>query len=139
MVPWLLVLCLSSCEGVSRTIVDLKELQKVQAAVQAAFPAEVVQINLNNGRYLNVALVNSSLRQLPVESRKARAREIAGIAFQGYPARAALESVTVTFKLDASAVVVRYTDTRDTYRFAPADLVAVTPVPTAGAPSGSSQ
>ena len=127
---WLLLLLpLPSCKMVSRAAAMFNDLQSARAAVMAVVPGADVQINLMNGRFLNIVLVNSQLGKLPDDQRKAKAREIAGVAYRGYPTRSSLEAITVTFSVNVDAVVLRYSNATNTFRFSVGEFAANLPTP----------
>ena len=118
-----------SCEAISKTVAVFRGLQSVVDAVVSAVPGAKVQVKVMDGRFLNVALVNSAVSELPADQRQAKAREIAGIAFRAYPSRSSLETVAVTLGVNINAAVVSYSSTTDTFKFSVNELDAVVPTP----------
>ncbi len=76
---------------------SLGELQQVQVAVAKEAGTPLVQINLMNGKYLSVGIVNSPLGKLPCDAKQAKALELARAAFQALSKRQAVAKVRVTF------------------------------------------
>jgi hypothetical protein len=112
-----------SCQSVRQAANVIGELQQVQQAVSKAVGTSEVNINLNNGTSLVIGIVNSPLKALPTEQKKAKALEVAQLAYRGYPQAAKLDQVSVVFVAQKSyAGVINYKDTSDAFNFAASDL-----------------
>jgi hypothetical protein len=99
------------------------ELQQVQQDVKKASGTDNVTVNLNNGTSLSVGLLNSSLGTLPSDQKKAKALEVAQIAYRSYPQRAKLDEVSVAYIVHRTYLgVFNYTDSRDAFNFATSEL-----------------
>jgi hypothetical protein len=73
-----------------------------------------VTVFLNNGRYLDIGLVNSPWKSLPPAAKAAKAGEVAGVAVAAYPERSSLARINVTYTTNRTYfLVVHYTDTTD--------------------------
>ena len=113
----------AGCDGARRAVSSVRDLHAVQQAVVKATGHTAVRINLTNGRFLTVAMTNAPFASLPDDARRAKARAIAQLAFDTYPPRASLESVSVAFvKYKVTFFIFTYTDAADAFTFKPADL-----------------
>ena len=113
----------SGCDAARSAASSVGELLAVQRAVVKATGHTAVKVNLANGRFLGVSMTNSPFASLPDDARRAKAQAIAQVAFDTYPARASLESVSVLFvKYKVSFFIFAYTDATDVFSFKPADL-----------------
>jgi hypothetical protein len=118
-----LLLALAGCGAARDAARTLGGLQRVQAAVSKAAGGAAVQVNLMNGRYLSVSLVNSPLGELPADEKKARAEELARVAYGALPSRASLEQVSFTYVVhEQRFLIVNYTQATDVFRFQVAQL-----------------
>lgn len=116
-------LLLASCDSVRQVTSTLGDLQQVQGEIRKSLNNEQLLVNLMNGRTLTLSLVNSRLKDLPGDQKKAKALEIAQLAYQTYPSRASLETVRVIFVVNRTyAFILHFTDGTDAYNFTPADL-----------------
>jgi hypothetical protein len=112
-----------ACDGARRAVSSVGDLFAVQQAVVKATGHTAVKVNLTNGRFLTVAMTNPPFASLSDDARRAKAQAIAQVAFDTYPARASLESVSVAFvKYKVTFFVFTYTDATDAFTFKPADL-----------------
>ena len=119
------LLALTACDAARGMARSLGELQQAQAAVVKVAGTPLVQINLMNGKYLSVGIVNSPLGTLPREDRQEKALELARAAFQALPGREKLQNVRVTFVIqERRFLVVNYTEATDSFTFAPGELTA---------------
>ena len=113
----------TACDVAERAVSSVRDLFAVQQAVVKATGHAAVKINLTNGRFLAVAMTNSPFASLPDDARRAKAQAIARVAFDAYPPRASLESVSVVFvKYKVTFFIFTYTDGTDAFTFKPADL-----------------
>src|SRR5262245_12818580 len=114
---------LAACDGARQAWSMLSAVREVQHQVVLAVHEDNVNVNLNNGQYLTVSLVNSSLKELPEAQKKAKAREIALVAYKAFPSRSTLERVSVVFVLHrTSYLVFSYTDGTDYHAFSAQEL-----------------
>ena len=112
---------LAGCEQARQVAASLGELQAVQQAV-AKSTGQQVQVHLQNGRYLSVALVNSPLGSLPADQRRDRSLVIARLAYQSYASRSSLDSVTVTLVERHTTFLVFRSSRAERFRFGPPEL-----------------
>src|SRR5688572_10216840 len=118
----------TACDVTERAVSSVRDLHAVQQAVVKATGHTAVKAKLANGRFLGVSMTNSPFASLPDDARRAKAQAIAQVAFDAYPPRASLASVSVVFvKYKVSFFIFTYTDATDVFSFTPADL---TPQPT---------
>jgi hypothetical protein len=118
-----LLLFLPACEKVREAKKSVEGLVTVQKAVGKATGNDNLTVFLNNGRYLDVGLVNSPWKSLPRAAKAAKARQVAGLALAAYPGRSSLARINVTYTTNRTYfLVVHYTDTTDGYSFDPSDL-----------------
>jgi hypothetical protein len=122
----LLALLFSSCEAVRNGANTLSELQQVQQKVVEAAGTNNVNVNLNNGKYLQIKLVNTPFKDLPAGQKSAKAREIAQAAYRGYSKASELEQVSVVFVVQQTyGGVLNYSNGTDAINFTPSDLSKV--------------
>jgi hypothetical protein len=123
----ILLALLVSCSGVHEMAATLQDLQKVQRDLAKELGNNEIRVNLNNGRFLSIGVVNSPLRALPADQRNAKALELARIAYNSYPSRSALNSISVTFASHRSYLgVFTYDDYRDAFSFEASQLTSET-------------
>ena len=120
------VLC-AGCQAVGGLANSLGELQEVRRQVAAASGHDNIGVNLSNGRLLSVSVINSPFKTLPDDQRKAKAREIAGVAYKAFPGRSKLEDVAVVFAVHRTyALLFNYNDSTDAHFFPAAELDSAT-------------
>ncbi len=113
----------SSCSGVHEIAKQVTELRTVQQAVQQKVGKDIVGVTLMNGTSLNVNLVNSALKRLPMTEKQMKAAEIAKVAYDAYTYRAQVKSVRVTFAVvSTTMVVVTTNDSTDSFTFDASEL-----------------
>src|SRR5579863_6022469 len=112
-------LVLVSCSSVHNLKNTLQDLVTVQSQLVKALGDGEVRINLNNGSFLAVGVVNSPLNDLSKDRKKAKALEIARLAFDSYPSRSALTAVSVSFGIHRSYLLgtFNYQNTTDSFAF----------------------
>lgn len=99
------------------------EVKAVQEAVTQKVGKDIVGVTLSNGTGLNVNLVNSPLKKLPLSEKEAKAKEIAKVAYDSYADRAKLKSVRVAFVVVSTfLVVVTTNDSSDSFSFDASEL-----------------
>lgn len=102
----------------SGLVEGLKDIAVVQGEVAKAVHESNVNVNLNNEKYLTISLINSPLRVLTGDPKKAKAREIAEVAYRAFPHRERLERITVVFMEHRRYFLfLNYTDGRDSHSF----------------------
>jgi hypothetical protein len=105
----------------------LRDLQKVQRDLAKALGDNEIRVNLSNGRFLSIGVVNSPLKALPADQRNAKALDLARIAYRSYPSRSALNGISVAFVTHRSYLgVFNYDDSRDTFSFETSQLTSET-------------
>jgi hypothetical protein len=105
----------------------LRELAQLQQQLQHQTGQNNLQASLHNGRYLNLSFVDSSLAKLPSEQKKAKALEVARLAYNDYFERADLASVRVTFETNYDVGPAHYDNGVDSIEFQIPELTAVAP------------
>ena len=117
-----IALC-SACNGVREVAGTLRELQQVQRAVSKVVGSDNVSVNVNNGKYLTIGLVNTPLKELPAAQKKAKALEVAALAYRSYPSKSSVTDVNVVFVVRRSYLMVfNYTDATDVFMFSASEL-----------------
>ena len=115
----------TACDAAGGMAKSLSELQQVQAAVAKEAGTPAVGINLMNGKYLSVGIVNSPIGKLPRDARQAKALTLARVAFQALSSRQALAKVRVSFvDQERRFLIVNYTNTTDSFTFDPGELAS---------------
>jgi hypothetical protein len=118
----------AGCDGARQMMGTLGALQDVQHQVAAAIHHENISVNLNNGRYLTVGIVNSPFKGLPPDQKEAKAREIALVAYKAVRSRANLERVGVVFVVRRTYFLFfNYNDATDYHAFGARELTASAP------------
>ena len=114
----MILVLLVSCSGVHQMVGTLRDLQKVQLELAKATGGDEIRVNLMNGHFLNIGVLNSELKTLPSDERNAKALELARTAYSVYPTRSHLTSISVAFVTHRSYLgVFTYDDSSDTFRF----------------------
>ena len=117
-----LLLC-SACDKVREIAGMVGELKEISDRVGILVGDKQVGVSLNNGKHLQVSLLNSPLKNLPPEEKRRKALEIAGLAYKSYSGRSGLETVSVVFRVEHTyLLIVHYRDSSDTFSFTPAEL-----------------
>lgn len=120
-------LAIAACDQGRRLVGTLGELHDVRQRVIEATGHDNVVVNLASGGHLTISIVNSPLKELPPDQKKAKARAIARVAHDALPSRAALVRVGVVFVSQRRQfLIVTVKDGRDHHAFSPADLRAGT-------------
>ena len=112
----------AGCEALGRAQHALAELMAVQRAVQQRVGASQVNVNISNGTYLSVSIVNSPFHVLPAEQKKTKARELAKVAFDAYAGRARLQRVGVVFVVQSGFLFFHFTSGLDAHMFEAEEL-----------------
>jgi hypothetical protein len=82
-----------------------------------------IRVVLNNGSLLGISVMNSPLRDLPVAQKRAKALEIARLAYNSYRSRTDLRGESVVFGFHRDYLgIFRYDNSTDIYRFEISDL-----------------
>jgi hypothetical protein len=119
------MLLISGCDSMRGMAGTLASLQAVQGAVAREVGDNNVQVNVNNDRYMTIGIINSPLRSLPDDERRAKALQIAQLAYKTYSSRASLETVGVVFVVHRSYFLFfNVNDGRDYFGFSTAELAA---------------
>jgi hypothetical protein len=120
---------LISCSQVQQATSAVKDLIQVQRELAKKLGSNDIGVNLTNGGFLTIRLVNSPLNELPEVERNAKALEIAQVAYNNYPSHSALQSVSVNFGIHRKYLIVSYEGSAGVYRFAASQLEAAQPAP----------
>ena len=116
------VVVLTSCSGVQKVSTAFKDIVTVQAALVRALGLNQIRVLLA-GQFLNVGIVNSPLHDLSVDEKKAKALEIARLAYNTFPSRSELKDIIVTFAVHRSYLgIFNFDDSRDSFNFDVTDL-----------------
>lgn len=78
------LVALVSCKAIHEMQGKLQDLQRVQQELSRALRHDEIRVLLSNGRFLNISVVNSPLRALPVDQKSAKALEIAASVRQSF-------------------------------------------------------
>jgi hypothetical protein len=114
---------LAACGPARETGQSLGDLAMVAQAVRRELGNTRVQVRLQAGKHLRIGVVNSTLRSLPDDVRRAKARAIAQAGFRSYGRQQSLETVAVAFVVHRSYFVVFNSwDATDVFRFLPPEL-----------------
>jgi hypothetical protein len=114
---------MTSCSGLATVAGKLEGVRTVQSEVVKAVGSQNVRVNVQNDRYMTVGLVNSPLKALPTDARRAKAFELARLAYNTYPERASLQQVAVVYVVHRSYLLFfKVTDATDSFRFDAAEL-----------------
>jgi len=109
--------CLS-CSRAGQLVKVLTDVQKVQAQVAKDTGINNITVNLQNGAYLQIGIVNTSWNDKPTEEKKAKAQEIAKSAYDAYAAKAELRGVSVAFVIQREYLgLFHYSNSTDAYNF----------------------
>jgi hypothetical protein len=108
------------------------DLVKARNDLAAALGQNDIGVNLANGAFLNIRVVNSPLNELSATEKNAKALEIARRAYRSYPSRSALLAVSVEFGIHRSYVgIFSYDGSAGAYRFHATELEAAASAPSA--------
>lgn len=119
----LLGLVLSGCGGAKEAFNALGDIQQLHADLTAKYKEEI-SVRINNEKHLSIGLINSTIKDLPVEQRKQKARDVAIYAIDRYKNAKKLETVTVGYIVHKSYMMANYTDASEQYRFEVKELKA---------------
>jgi|ERR1700682_2235630 len=129
------LVALVSCKAIHEMQGTLLDLQKVQRELAKALGRDEIRVFLSNGRFLNISVVNSPLNGLPADQKRAKALEIARLAYDSYASRSVLQIVTVTFAVHRSYLgVFSYDNSTDSFSFEIHQLTPGTPAPAQSTP-----
>jgi hypothetical protein len=120
----LFLLLLVACSGFRQLSTELSELSRLQTQLQQQTGQADLSINLNNGRYLSVSLNNSTLAKLPSDQKRTKALEVARLAYNDWPKRGELASVSVVFQSRYDVGPVHYSNSLDNFEFQISELTA---------------
>ena len=124
-VAWLLAGAVGmsvACDTIGRAASAVGELVSVHQAVQARVGSGTVKIQTNGADSMTVLVINSSLRGLPDDRKKAKARELAMAAYEAYANRTRLARVRIVFLVRATVTFVGYEDGSDAHTFEASEL-----------------
>ncbi len=107
---------LSGCGGAKDAYNLLGDLQQLHADLTTKYNEEI-SVRINNGTYLYIGLINSKLKELPVEQKKEKAKEIAVYAIARYKDAKKLDVVSVGYVIHKSYVIFNYTEATEQYQF----------------------
>jgi len=129
---------LGACNGIRELSSELGDLNRLQSQLQQQTGQTGINVNLNNGSFLNISFVNSALAKLSADQKKAKALEVARLAYNDWPKRNQLVSVTVIFQTSYDVGPVHYSNSLDNFPFQASELAASgTPTPSGQIPKSS--
>ncbi len=112
-----------SCGAAHRLTGTLQNLQIVQRELTRLTGHNDIRVVLNNGTLLSISIINSPLRSLPVDQKRAKALELARLAYGSYASSDDLRAVSVVFGIHRDYLgIFRYDDLTDIYTFDVSDL-----------------
>jgi hypothetical protein len=130
MIAGLVILAASAgCGGFRGVVSEIGDLQRLQQQLQQQTGQNDIAINLNNGGYLSVRLVNSPWKNLPADQKQAKSLELARLAYNDWPKRADLDSVSVTYETHQSVGPLYYDNAMDTTEFTISQLTSTNDAP----------
>jgi hypothetical protein len=122
----------AGCQSVKKMAAVVGELRDVQSEVVKATGHEEVTVNLSNGHFLAVGLVNAPSAAWPKQRRQSQAREIAQLAYDKIHSRVSLDTVVVTYVAHRKYLLVfDYTNGMDSFAFKANELERAKPAGTA--------
>ena len=118
---------LSSCGIVRDGIKRSAEIQEVEAAAGRLLGDRTVDAYLENSTdHMKIDIKNSPLRDLPSAERRAKALEVARLAYATYASRSSLKEIEVVFVVDktetSTLTSTRTLDALVRYEFPVGDL-----------------
>lgn len=119
-----LLVPLGACSGLRELSAELGEIKQLQSQLQQQTGQTALTVSLNNDRYLSVSFINSSLAKLPADQKKAKALEVARLAYNDWPRRDELVSVSVIFASSYDVGPVHYSNSLDNFAFQISELMA---------------
>jgi hypothetical protein len=118
-----LLVVLASCDRAREMGGTMGDLLKVRNDLAKALGQNNIGINLTNGTFLSVRVVNSPLNELPAIEKRAKAREIAQLAYGSYSSRSTLQAVNVNFGVHRSYLgIFNYDSSAGAFRFQASEL-----------------
>jgi len=128
---WMLTICLvvllvplGACSGLRELSAEVGEISRLQSQLQQQTGQTDLTVDLNNDRYLSVSFINSPLAKLPADQKKAKALEVAHLAYNDWPKRGELISVSVIFQSSYDLGPVHYSNSLDNFAFQISELTA---------------
>ena len=104
---------IGGCSGLAD---QLKGVVAVQAELVRTLHEDNISVNLNNGRFLTIGIINSPLHDLSKDQKGAKVFEIAKIAYGALPEREQLERISVVFATQKTYFMFfHYSDGSDSY------------------------
>jgi len=130
-VPVAALAMLSACSAVREAYNALPGVLKVQQQLVATFGYNNIRVMVLNGRYLTIGVVNSPWTDLPAAAKKAKALEIAQVAYRNYESKAALQGIQVAFVVHKEYLLgfFTYDNASDAFSFVAAEFESAPPVP----------
>jgi hypothetical protein len=120
----LFLVSLGACNGLRELSAELGELSRLQTQLQQQTGQAGLSVNLNNGQYLSVSFINSLLAKLPSDQKRPKALEVARLAYNDWPKRDELASVSVVFQSRYDVGPVHYSNSLDNFEFQISELTA---------------
>lgn len=102
----------------SPVVGSFKDLFAIREKVQKITESENVAVNINNGAYLSVTVVNSPLNDKTSEERKSVSNKVARIAYNHYKNRKSLKKIYVAYSAhERKYLIVDYTYSVDWFEY----------------------
>lgn len=107
---------LGGCD--SPIVGTFSDLFKIRAKVQKIITTGDIAVNINNGAYLSISIINSALNNKTSGDRKTTAEKVAAIAYKNYADREHLKEVFVVFAShERKYLIVDYNSTIETFSY----------------------
>lgn len=119
---------LSSCDNIRKAGAFFGSLMDIKKQVSNSLNWDQVTVNLSNGNYLAIGVINYPLKDLTADQIKVKSRGIAQVAYDSYPSRDNLENIRVTFTDQNSFGLFHYTKDTDSRQFSASDLAKTSKV-----------
>ena len=114
----------SGCEGARNMAKLSATFESTAAAIQKASGSSDVTATLWNGHEVAITIVSRSLCELPPETGRVKAKELARVAYQTVQGKVDFDSVGVAFVTEHRDVVVLGPGKRTAFEFTSVELEA---------------
>ena len=130
------MLLFCSCDYIKKAGQAVHGLMEVQKQVSDFLGGDQVTVNISGGgNFMAIGIVNSKLDNLDEDSKKAKMREIAQVAYDAYPSRDDLKTVQVRFITSNSIGIVHFTKNGMPLAFSAEDLKKTSKVKPSASPT----
>ena len=114
----------AGCGGFRGVLSEVGDLQQLQQQLRQQTGQNDIAISLNNDRYLSVRLVNSPWKNSPADQKQAKSFDLARLAYNDWPKRTDLDSVSVTYETHESIGPLYYDNALDSTEFTISQLTS---------------